>query len=194
MAKIAGNGGKVHFGTAVNISGASGTTTITITADHSFVANQRIEIAGVIGMTDLNRVHTIASVSTGSFTVILPTATSQTYTSGGYAIACCDITNWAVDIKKEVQDVTDSSQSVFKEFLASDWVEGNGTFEGFFETGALKPSLGESIFVSLKMDASHFYEGDAIITSAGTQLAVEGTTAVKATYGFNFSGVFGRES
>jgi uncharacterized ion transporter superfamily protein YfcC len=66
------------------ITAATGTTTITITAaGHGLAIGDYGVITGVVGMTVLNTTHKVASVTTNTFTVVLPAATAQTYTSGG---------------------------------------------------------------------------------------------------------------
>lgn len=120
MAKVSGNGGLALYGSAFTITGATGTTTITVTATHSLAAGDRVFIENVGGMTDLNGVHTVATISTTvSFTVVLSTATAQTYTSGGSAWLATDITSWNLDLKTDVSDVTDSGDITagYKVFL-----------------------------------------------------------------------------
>jgi head-tail adaptor len=77
------------YGTAANISGASGTSTITVTtsAAHGFLVNDRVRISSVAGMTNINNVYTILTVPlTTTFTI--SQSTSQTYTSGGSVSKC----------------------------------------------------------------------------------------------------------
>ncbi len=72
-------------GTYIAITGAVGTTDITVTCTQSFSAGQNVHIRDVIGMTDLNGVHLITSRTSNDFNVTLDAATSQTYISDGTA-------------------------------------------------------------------------------------------------------------
>jgi hypothetical protein len=68
----------------VNITNATGTTTITITAAaHGHKKGDLVYIQNVLGMTDINGYRYVNSVTTNTFTIALSSATSQTYTSGG---------------------------------------------------------------------------------------------------------------
>ena len=82
------------YGTAATITGATGTSTITVTtsADHGFSVNDRVRISSVAGMTDINNVYTILTVPTTK-TFTITQSTSQTYTSGGSVSKCylCDV-------------------------------------------------------------------------------------------------------
>lgn len=191
MAKVSGNAGLVLFGSAATITGATGTTTITVTCTNSFTAGDRIYITGILGMTDLNGSHTIVSRTSGNFTVTLSEATSQTYTSGGTATNCCDITEWTFDKKTDIQDVTDSGIATgYKSFLPNNWVEGEGTFAGFFQTGTTQPSFGTSVTITLKINSTNYYSGTGYIISNGTSLEIMGTSAVKVNYSFKLSGSY----
>ncbi|MFH2028991.1 MAG: ubiquitin-activating E1 FCCH domain-containing protein [Bacteroidota bacterium] len=192
MAKLSGKDGIVLYGTIKAITAATGTTTITVTTGliaHGFSVKDRIQISGVVGMTDLNGSHTIDTVPLATtFTVILSKATSQTYTSGGSVYVCTDIVNWSVDAKAEVVDTTDSSTSAWKTFIPNNWKEANGTFDGFFYTGTTKPTIGTSLVIRLMLDSNNYYHGNGYITSDGTSVAVVGTDAVKVTYAFTITG------
>jgi len=192
MARLSGKNGIVIYGTAITITAATGTTTITVTTGliaHGFSVKDRIRIGGVVGMTDLNGSHTINTVPlTTTFTVVLSKATSQTYTSGGSVNVCTDIVSWGIDVKAEVVDTTDSSTSAWKTFIPNNWKEASGTFDGFFYTGAMKPAIGTSLTITLMMDSVNYYSGTGYITSDGTSVAVTGTDAVKVTYAFTMTG------
>ena len=79
-------------GSYVAITGASGTTTITVTCTNSFTAGEYVNIKDVSGMTDINGNHQITARDSTTFTIVLTTATTQTYIANGTA-AEFD-TNW----------------------------------------------------------------------------------------------------
>ena len=191
MAKVSGNSGLVLYGNAKTITNATGTTTITITATHSFAVGDRVFIEGVTGMTDINGTHTVTQISsTVSFQIILSTATSQTYISGGSAWLATDITTWKLDLKTETVDVTDSGDITagYKTFIPKGWTEGSGTFEGFFISGANLPPIGTSLIIRLEMNNENYYSGTGYIISTGLTTSVVGTDAVKVSYAFTSTG------
>lgn len=185
MAKISGKDGKAIVGTSVNIGGASGTTTIVVLeAQEGWAVGDRVLIEGVVGMTDINGEHTITAVNSSvSFTVVLPTATSQTYTSGGSAVECVSITGWNLDLAGEVIKVTDSSNTTWDAYIASGWVGGSGTFEGFFEGNTKDLVIGTSYPVILRL-GEDYYTLTAEITGNSSTLDVPGAEAVKKSYTF----------
>ena len=192
MAKLSGKDGIVLYGTIKGITAATGTTTITVTTGgvaHGYSVKDRIQINSVVGMTDINGSHTIATVPlTTTFTIVLATATSQTYVSGGEVSVCTDIVGWNVDAKAEVVDTTDSSTSTWKTFIPNNWAEASGTFDGFFYTGTTKPAMGTSLVIRLMLGSNNYYSGTGYITSDGTSVNVVGTDAVKVTYAFTING------
>ena len=69
-------------GAPVNITGATGTSTITITAaGHGHSVGDLVRIQNVVGMTDINGYFYVGTVTTNTFTITK--ATTQTYGSGG---------------------------------------------------------------------------------------------------------------
>jgi hypothetical protein len=99
------------------------------------------------------------------------------------------ITGWTVDIEGEVIDVTDSSNTTWKEFLASGFKSWSGTFEGFQETAVTDPTIGgTAASLVLELDGTRNYTGNAIITGVSTSLDVPGAEAVTKTYTFQGTG------
>ena len=72
-------------GSYVSITGATGTTTITVTATNSFTAGEYVHIKNVSGMTSINGTHQITARDATTFTIVLTTATAQTYIANGTA-------------------------------------------------------------------------------------------------------------
>lgn len=71
-----------NSGTVTGATHSAGVVTVTVSATHYLRAGDLIQIAGVVGMTDLNTTHTVTEVvSNTQFKVALTTA--QSYTSGG---------------------------------------------------------------------------------------------------------------
>ena len=72
----------LNTGSISNATHASGWVTVTATAKHGLKKGHRINLTGVVGMTDLNADWTVFDVpSNTTFRITLTTA--QTYTSGG---------------------------------------------------------------------------------------------------------------
>jgi hypothetical protein len=186
--KINGTDGEVLFGSAVNITGASGTTTITVTASgHGLSAGDRIKIANVGGMTDLNGIHTVATAST-TFTVVLSTATSQTYTTGGTVQKYMDMTKWDVEQTCGTQDVTDSGSSGWREKIPNGFADLKGSFEGFIVTGANFPTKGSSLTIRLNADSDTYWSGTGFITREGDSVSVGADNAVVMSLDFEGTG------
>ena len=94
MADISGSNSIIRIGTAVNISTAShlaGTVTVDTSIAHGLTTGDRVEITGVVGITDLNGYFSVDVTDTDTFTVSLTTA--QTYTSGGSIQSIIPITS-----------------------------------------------------------------------------------------------------
>jgi hypothetical protein len=72
-------------GSYIAITGATGTTTITVTCTQSFTAGEYVHIKNVSGMTDINGTHQITARDATTFTIVLSAATSQTYIANGTA-------------------------------------------------------------------------------------------------------------
>jgi len=190
MSKISGQSGIVFLDAAATISGASGTTTITIdfTGVHGLIAKDRIYIADAVGMTDINGYHTVVSAPDTDTITILIDETAQTWSSGGTAQQIIDITGWSLEETAEAIDVTDSSNTTWKAFLASGFTSATGTVEGFLLTGANKPALGTSLTVKFDMDGSNYYSGSGIFTSDATVVNIPGTEAIQVTYNVQMTG------
>jgi len=111
---------------------------------------------------------------------------SGTATFGGTTI---NITGWTVDIKVATKDVTDSSSSAWKDFIADGFKEWTGSCEGFQESSTADLALGgTAASLVLSMASGKTYTGNAILTQLGTALQVTGTEAVKKTYSFQGTG------
>ena len=184
MAKVNGTAGKVVTSTNTSITGASGTTTITVTASgHGLSVGDKVLIEGVVGMTDLNGEH-VVTASAATFAVVLGTATAQSYSSGGTVKTCATITNWSMDINTDPINTTDSEVSTWNVFIGSGFKGGSGTFEAFFETATTDIVLGTSTALILRMDASNYYTCTAFITANTSTVDVPGAEAVKKSYSF----------
>ncbi len=183
MAKISGKDGKAVRSTPTSITGASGTTTITVTAaGHGLSVGDRVLIESVGGMTDLNGEHTVTA-SAATFAVVIP-ATAQSYTSGGTVRLTTSITAWSLDVTGEVINITDSGDSVWMENIASGFKGGTGTFEGFFSTGVTDVNVGSSTALILRGDGNNLYTLTAQITGNTSTTDVPGAEAVKKAYTF----------
>ena len=80
-------GGKLGVAT---ITGATGTSTVTITAvGHGFQTDDIVLIAGVTVITNVNGTHTITVTGTNTFTFVPGSAAAGTYGSGGTATSIC---------------------------------------------------------------------------------------------------------
>lgn len=183
MAKVSGKDGKAVTSSPTSITGASGTTTITVTASgHGLSVGDRVLIEGVGGMTDLNGEHTVTASAT-TFAVVI-SSTSQNYTSAGTVKTCATITSWSMDINTEPIKTTDSEVATWDVFIGSGFKGGTGTFEAFFETATSDITLGSSTTLILRMDASNYYTLTAFITANTSTVDVPGSEAVKKTYSF----------
>ena len=190
MAKISGTAGKVVLGSNVTITGATGTTTITITGVTTQTAGDKILIEGVVGMTDINGEHLVTAVSAGvNLQIVLATATSQSFSgSSGTLKDCANITNWSLDIAGEVIKTTDSNVTTWDTYIANGFSGGSGTFDAFFITGATDIPLQTSTTLILRQDASNYYTCTAFITANTSTVDVPGSEAVKKTYSFTTTG------
>ena len=187
MAKISGTTGKVVLGSNVSITGATGTTTITITGVTTQTAGDKILIEGVVGMTDINGEHLVKTVSAGvNLTILLGTATGQTYSSGGTLKDCASITNWSLDIAGDVIKTSDSSVATpfWDTYISAGFKGASGTFDIFFESAVADLPLQTSTTLILRMDASNYYTCTALLTANTSTVDVPGTEAVKKTYSF----------
>jgi len=183
-----GASGFLLYGASTNITGATGTTTITVTASgHGLAVKDMVKIVSVGGMTDLNGTH-IVTASATTFAVALGTATSQTYTSGGSVSRCVTITGWSLTQKADTREVTDSGSGATSEFIAEGHTQFDGSFEGILPDGALRPSVGSSYAMTLDMDASDSFSGTVKITGMTPVLQIKGTDAVKVSYTFQGTG------
>ncbi len=183
-----GASGFLLYGSATNITAASGTTTITVTASgHGLAVKDMVKIVSVGGMTDLNGTHIVTASST-TFAVVLGTATAQTYTSGGSVSRCVAITGWSMNQKSDVREVTDSGSGANSEFIAEGHTAFDGSFEGILPDGALRPTVGTSYAATFNIDASDSFSGTVKITGMTPVLVIKGTDAVKVSYTFQGSG------
>ncbi len=184
MAKVSGQDGKVVLSASVNVSGATGTTTITVETGsvHGLTTGDRVLIEAVGGMTDVNGEHTVlTTASTSLFTILIP-STGQSYTSGGTTKQCISITGWTLDLASEVINTTDSSDVTWESFISTDFSGGSGTFEGFFESGTT--DLTGSYPIILRQSGAIYYTGTALITANSSTVDIPGAEAVKKSYTF----------
>ena len=146
MANLTGISGLVKIGTALDILAAThnaGTVTIQTDGNHGKAAGDRIFIQGVVGMTDLNGYHTVASsVDADEFTITLTTA--QTYTSGGTVVRHVPVISWNANGGVEVIPASDSESGSWEENIAGrkTW---DIQFEGYAKEGASIPVEGDSL-------------------------------------------------
>jgi hypothetical protein len=193
--KISGKSGRVKFGAAVNISSATcagGVATINFAAAHNLLTGDRIAIAGVTGMTDLNRSFTCTKVDADTVTV--PLSTVQAYVSGGSMKKCIEITKWDLTKTADLQDVSDSSNAPdgWKANQPSGWKSFSGGFEGFLYAGTNPPDEGSVVAADLEADGVIKYSGNIILNSEATSLGVVGNEAVKVAYQFTGDGALAK--
>jgi len=100
------------------------------------------------------------------------------FSYGGSDYPC---TNWSVTQTAQVADVTDSSSSTWKDFIASGFNGWTFTVEAFLKASAATPAIGASAALVFTLDTGQTYSGNGIITSKGVTLAVDGTTGVKVS-------------
>jgi hypothetical protein len=183
-----GADGFLLYGSATNITGASGTTTITVTASgHGLAVKDMVKISSVGGMTDLNGTHIVTASST-TFNVVLGTATGQSYSSGGSVSRCVAITGWSLNQKADTREVTDSNSGANSEFIAEGHTQFDGSFEGILPDGALRPTVGSSYAATLNMNSADSFSGTVKITGMSPVLQIKGTDAVKVSYTFQGTG------
>jgi len=183
-----GASGFLLYGASTAITGASGTSTITVTAaGHGLAVRDMIKIWDVLGMTDINNVH-IVTVAATTFQFALSPATSQTYTSGGTVQRCCSIVGWTMTQKGDTREVTDSNSGAVSEFLSEGHTQWDGSFEGMLPDGALRPTVGSSYTGVFAMNSGDSFSGTIKITGMTPALQVKGTDAVKVSYTFQGTG------
>lgn len=184
--KLSGEDGLAYYDAEDSIEGAShttGTVTIDLTG-HDFVVNERIAIAEVVGMTDLNTHFTVAAIVAGvSIDVTLTTA--QSYTSGGKVRRIIEVSLWEILAEEEMIEVTDSgSTGGDKEFLESGYTAFSGSIEGLIYSSLVLPAKGSLFTFKLTMDATRWFTGSFLLTSEADTLAVVDPEAVKITFTF----------
>jgi len=104
--------------------------------------------------------------------------TAGAFSYGGSDYPC---TNWSVTQTAQVADVTDSSSSTWKDFIASGFAGWTFTVEGFLKSSAATPALGASAALIFTLDTGQTYSGNGIITSKQVAVQVDGTEGVKVT-------------
>ena len=183
MQKLSGKSGRIKIGTAKNITGAAGTTTITITCvAHGLSAGMYVLIADVGGMTDANNngkgwvVKTAPTADT--FTIVPAVATSQTYISGGTAQRIIPITEYNLNINGEVGDAVDSESGEWKERLVGKFKDWDFDYSGIDHDDSAMPPINEECSVQLDIDSSNYYSGSAIFDNAKIGVKIEGAQAV----------------
>lgn len=186
MAKISGKDGKVLLGASVSITDAIGTTTIVVECTNPYSVGDRVFIEGVVGLTSLNGEHTVTAIDGAtSFTVVVEE--SAQYTSGGTVRLANSITGWSLDLTGEVIKVTDSSNTTWDAYIASEWVGGSGSFEGFFEGSTNDLTIGATYPIILRMNSGNYYSFNGLITGNSSTLTVPDAEAVKKSYTFTSS-------
>lgn len=106
--------------------------------------------------------------------------------SGG---ATTYITGWSLDETSEPINVTDSSNATWDEFIPSGFKTWSGSFDGFQETNTADLTVGDSAAeLTLELDGTRKYVGDAIITGISTVVDVPGAEAIKKSYTFQGTG------
>ena len=192
MAEFAGKDGFLYLAAAVNISDANystGVVTVDTAAAHGLTAGCLVQIASVVGMTDLNTVHIVLGVTDAdTFTVTLTTA--QSYTSGGTSRHCYYITDWGATIEAETLDVTDSSSGTDSEFIPAGFTTASGSLSGFVKDGSDCPVTGTTYVGQLNYDSTNYWAGSFILTNMTASLQVKGGEAVKKTFSFQGTGAW----
>lgn len=191
IVKLSGKSGRIKLGTAVAITGATGTTTIVVSSTLAPAVGDVVLISGVVGMTDLNnggKGHVVTAIGTGTFTVVLATATAQTWTSGGTAQKILPITGWDIDLKSDVADVTDSESGEWKERIVAGQKEWSGKYTGFYADQQGTPPLASSLAAEFDIDATNGWSGTAIFDAASIGVKVPGADAVSVSGTFQGSG------
>ena len=189
MAKQSGANGDVLIGSSVNVSdanySASYVTVDTATA-HGLTAGQVVEIASVVGMTDLNGYWVVNSV-TDADTFKVELTTAQSYTSGGTVQRKLPCARWTIEKTEAAIDVTDSTHAGARQRIAKGISDYSGTIESFIESGqAPGNNVGESLSLKLYQDTGHYWSGTGIITGTPVSVDVEGEAVNSVT--FNWSG------
>jgi hypothetical protein len=194
MAKLSGKDGYIKIGGAAEISSATysgGYVTINTVAAHGKVAKDRVVIAGVVGMTDINGVWVVYDASDADTFRIVKT-TAQSYSSGGIVTGYVRLTGWNLDKQIGLKDVSDNGSVGGKEFLADALYEVDGSFEMFIDSGVNMPVFGTEMSMALHEDNDSWSIGNGIITSEGVKLQVVGGDAVKVGYSFKGTGAWTR--
>ena len=185
MAKISGENSACLYGNAATINDANGTTTITVdfASAHGFVASDRINISGVVGMTDLNGNHRVLTVPDSDTLTVLIDTTEQTYTSDGTAQKNQLITSANISQTAEVQNVTDSGSAGVNEYIPNGYTDWTLDLEGWLEDNINTIPVGTALTLRLNLDTGNeYFTGTASITSKPVALTVNGTDAVKVSY------------
>lgn len=187
MAVLSGNSGLVYYGNAMNISAATKANPCSLTVTgHGFSTGERITIAGVGGMTQLNgNSYTITVVDANTFTLNGTDSSAYgIYTSGGTAQRLIEIIDWNASKTAKIANVTDSSSTVWEDHIAAGFQNFTGTISGFLKSSITKPAMGTVFKFTLYESPTVFIQGNGILTSDATALVVDGTTAVKVTWNF----------
>lgn len=186
MAKFSGEDGKCLHGATATITNAThdtGVVTVTTSAAHGFVATDRVAIASIVGMTDLNATFVlIAAPTTTTFTVTL--TTEQSYSSGGTARKIVPITEFTVTESSGSCNVTDSGSAGVVERIPNGYLAAEGTFVGLLLDGVKGPVRGTTIALRLELDSSNYYTVTGVVDSVGTALVVAEESAIVQSYTF----------
>jgi len=192
MAVISGSAGYVTYGSALDVTDISeaANAVVSVAATAGFTAGDRVIIRDVSGMTEINGLHaTVQSIVTDtSITIDIDSQAFTTYSSGGTITHTIDITAFSYTATAQVADVTDSSSTTWKDFIASGFDDFSGTFEGFLKSGINPPSFGSSISFGFYETDSASATGSGVLTSKAVTLNVDGTEAVKVSYSFKGTG------
>jgi len=160
MANYNGKNGRIKIGASKTINGAThntGVVTIDFTAAHGFVAGDRIIIANVVGMTDLNTFHTVASAPDGD-TITVALTTAQGYTSGGTAIRHVPVISGNITGNAEMIPTSDSESGDWEEFAAGR-NSFTSSFEGYIKEGASIPVEGDSLTITVEFMPGDYFQG-----------------------------------
>lgn len=191
MAKLSGRNGRIKIGSSSSVTGAVATgASVVVTSGLSVAVGDWVLISSVTGLTDLNnsgKGHQVTAKGTGTFTVILPASTSQTYTSGGTAQRIIPVSEWNLDVKGEVADVTDSESGSWKEHIDTGHKSWSGTFKGFWNDAQTEPLMG-SYAVELDLNSTNYYSGTAIFDAFSIGVKIPGADAVALSGNFTGTG------
>lgn len=182
MQKLSGKSGRIKIGEAKAITGASGTTTITITCvGHGLSAGMFVLISSVGGMTDANnngKGWLVESAPTAdTFTIVPATATSQTYTTGGSARRIIPITEWNIKGNSEVGEANDSETGEWKNRLKGRFKDWDGSYSALYHDGQEMPPLDDELEAEYDVDENNYYSGSAIFNGFDIGVKIEGAQA-----------------